>query len=1197
MKTKWFVIVLGLELCGVCSSSALAQDQSSARGNLGGIIYDSSKATVPGAQVTITGPIGSLTRNTTEEGTFLFSTLIPGTYSIKVQKPGFKVADVKGAEVLINKTTSVEVILETGAVTQVVEVSAATVTVDTSTSSVNADISDSFYQNIPVGRGVSSLFYLSPGAVDGLQTGANNPSISGSTGLENLYVADGVSINDPAFGGLGVWSRSYAALGSGINLSFVKEVQVKTGGFEPQYGHASGGIVQIVTKSGGTETHGQIGVFAKSRGMQATPANSDDPQFAESNLFGRILSNAAFEADAELGGYVPLGRLKNHLFYFGTFNPNFAHQYVIPAVGSGLFTIYKGYSGQLDRVTNSKDYAGKLTYKINNSHTLESSVFGDPSYTNHVPWATLNAADVSVNSKWDFGTRNWSARYDGALSSTWLIDGAFTWSWNHFTETPQKDITQIVNQTQAAGASGQVGTYTAQGFGFLEPYDSNTKSIAVDTSKIYHLGGAHTFSVGYTWQLPIYNDSITESGGKFALPQLNASGGDPGYDTATNPTVAGKLTDAQLFLLPLVNPDGSTVVPNSSGCTLCPFMAVPGYANPVQVVLQQERGRFDGGVTKASGKYHSAYVNDSWAMGKHATLNLGLRWEQQRLIGNLAEKLFNDMWSPRIGFIVDPKGDRKSKIYANYGRYAFVLPLDAAVRELSAEDDVLTAHWAPASTKTGCPAGTPSGASCVVTNSDGSPNFGAFFVPDSAHLLNNASGGIGSSVITGLSGITPFATGVRMEYTDEFVVGAQHEFRGGIIASVRYIDRRLKRVIEDEGGISVEQFNALAHNGGALNYFIGNPNAKQDIFVNPNEQTFGAVDNTTANQVTSCAALGGTTAGLFDCALATDEANPSAANATKLMNLGFPASCIDSNNAPTPFVAPNVATTFGTVLGSACFPAVDSANLSSWTIPNPNFDSTKPVSTKNPQRILDPKAEFGGEFHPDGKPDTYKDPKREYQAVEFEVNKSFSHNWALIANWRIARLTGNYEGAFRNDNNQADPGISSLFDLTEGKFGLLGFQQGTGPLNTDRKHVVNVYATYVLDRSRMKGLVLGTGVRVQSGVPLTTLVAQQAYQNPGEVPLFGRGDLGRAPVTGTVDAHIEYPWKLSERFSLKLGFDAFNIANTKRQTLFNQNADAGFGVPNPDFQKPFTANPGAPNVHGSFFVPPFSSRASLRLVF
>src|SRR5437762_10847162 len=304
MGNRWLCFMLVLVLAGACYPAAVAQDQGSARGNLSGLVYDSTKALVPGAQVTITGPIGSLTQATTEEGSFLFSTLIPGNYFIKVQKPGFKVASIKSAEVLINKTTSVEIILEAGQVSETVEVSAASVTVDTSTSAVTADISDTFFENIPVQRGVANLFYLSPGAVDGIQTGGNNPSISGSSGLENSYVADGVSINDPAFGGMGVWSRSYGALGSGINLSFVKEVQVKTGGFEPQYGHASGGIVQIVTKSGGTRTFGEISAYVKSFGMQATPVNADDFQLA--TQFGRLLWNSAYEADVELGGYVPL---------------------------------------------------------------------------------------------------------------------------------------------------------------------------------------------------------------------------------------------------------------------------------------------------------------------------------------------------------------------------------------------------------------------------------------------------------------------------------------------------------------------------------------------------------------------------------------------------------------------------------------------------------------------------------------------------------------------------------------------------------------------------------------------------------------------------------------------------------------------------------------------------------------------------
>src|SRR4029077_3713792 len=106
---------------------------------------------------------------------------------------------------------------------------------------------------VPVQRSVSSLFYLSPAAADGIGGGRDNPSISGGSALDNLYVADGVNITDSAFGGIGTFSRSYGALGTGINTSFIKEVQVKTAGFEPQYGQSQGGIVNIVTQSGSNE--------------------------------------------------------------------------------------------------------------------------------------------------------------------------------------------------------------------------------------------------------------------------------------------------------------------------------------------------------------------------------------------------------------------------------------------------------------------------------------------------------------------------------------------------------------------------------------------------------------------------------------------------------------------------------------------------------------------------------------------------------------------------------------------------------------------------------------------------------------------------------------------------------------------------------------------------------------------------------
>src|SRR5207248_2831593 len=160
----------------------------------------------------------------------------------------------------------------------VVEVTGNAITIDTTSTAVAANLTDQFYSSVPVARGVTSLFYASPGVTSGGGTGTANPSVSGGTGLENLYVADGVNITDGGFGGIGVYSRLYGSLGSGLNLSFVKEVQVKTGGFEAQYGKSTGGIVQIVTKSGGDAFHGVIGGYFAPEQFEASRLQTDDFQ-------------------------------------------------------------------------------------------------------------------------------------------------------------------------------------------------------------------------------------------------------------------------------------------------------------------------------------------------------------------------------------------------------------------------------------------------------------------------------------------------------------------------------------------------------------------------------------------------------------------------------------------------------------------------------------------------------------------------------------------------------------------------------------------------------------------------------------------------------------------------------------------------------------------------------------------------------
>lgn len=1162
MTKKLFVGPVVLALCFLCSAVAFGQSRDTTRGNLGGTVLDTSQAAIPDATVTATGPLGSETQTSKADGTFLFNALVPGVYSVKAEKTGFQTVTLTGIEVLINNTASINIQMPVGAVTTSIEVTGATTNVDVTSSSINSTLTSDFMNAIPVQRNVSSVMLLAPGVVSGLRSGGGetgtavgssstdaNPSISGASGLENLYVADGVLLNDPSFGGLGGFSVNYGALGVGITPAFVQQEEIKTAGFEPQYGHATGGVVQIVTKSGSNQMHGTIGGYFEGPGMQSVFANKDD--FNPTNLIGRHLSNGEYEGDFELGGYIP--GFKNHLFYFGAFDPTFFNDYEAPAVGSGLYTLYKG---KVNRRTNTYAYAAKLTWQVNGSMSVESSVFGDPSHTNHAPFSTLNADNTSVNSKWDFGTRNWDTRAYGAISPTWTADFAYTYSWNHFIETPaDTSISPIIDQTQTGGdgfdvngndltadTSAQRGEFTAQflGTGNIINYTSHAQSLTFDTTKVYRFAGQHSFSVGYFWQYPVY-DNVTKYGFKtYTIPGTNATGGTNAGTTAG----AGKTSDGQLEL---------QLAPGT--CTLCPLMNVPGFSVPVRVTLYQVRGRFDGGISHSTGKYHAAYANDSWQMGSHATLNLGLRWEQQRLTGNASKAFFNDQWSPRIGFIVSPNPD--SKVYVDFDRLAFILPLDMAVRELSSEDDNENEYWAPAADSS----------NMVTFDKYGTVNF----IPDAAHLLNRASGGInkGASLSVQDNG-EPFTPGIRMEYNDEFVVGAEHKFAGGFFGSVRYVDRRMKRVVEDEVGQSVEQLTAVAFNGGSYSYVIGNPGANQSIFVTPNEKTFGAVDQTTPVPIGLCPDADPTTAPTidrFDCALQSATNNPSAGNTSNLEATGYPSACIDSANHPTPFNAPNMQDTFGNTIGSACFPAV------------------------NGKLNTDPGALFGGEYFPNGcqycHPGLYPNVARNYQAVEFVLNKSFRNNWLLQSNFRIGRLVGNYEGAFRNDNDQSDPGISSLFDLTNGDLGLLGQQLGIGPLNTDRRYVLNILPSYTISQGFAKNLELGTAVSVMSGVPLTTLAAQEIYGNAGEVPLHGRGDLGRSPVAGTVGAHLMYPIKFGETKQLKLGFDAFNIANTKRFIRSSQDVDLSFQVPNQDF---FNHVPLS-------FVPPFSARFSVLFTF
>jgi len=1087
--------------------AAVAQDQSAVTGSLNGTVTDPTGAAIPDATVSVSGPQGALTLHTDNLGRFTAANLRPGYYDVRVSKAGFSATEAKHNEVTTDVASTLTIKLGVGSESTTVEVTAAAVQLDTQNTAITSNLTDTFYNSVPMQRNVSAIFYAAPGVAAGqvnttpnaIGPGQSNPSIGGASGLENLYVVDGVTITDQAFGSIGTFNRYHGALGTGINLTFVKEVDVKTTAFEPPYGKATGGIVQIVTKSGGDQFHGALSAYFAPPSFYASRYNYDQFGYVN-NSYSSTLSNPAFDASAELGGYI----IKDKLFFFGAWDPSLTRNYIAaaktaPAQSIALGTIHSSTTGL--------SYAGKLTYKVTDRTTLEATAFGDPSRHNVVPNSLSSTVPTTTESSWNFGSEDELIRLDSALTNTWTVDAAYAYNHNHFTEIPAFNQYEIINT---------VGNYTSPthpqvitGLGAYEPSKNNTYSIEANTSKIWQLWGQHTFNIGYGYDHTDFLDIPARSGALFAIPANNYLGTPiPGMKASA----VGQMDNAIFQIIP-----ANTADLTDQTCTKCAVL------NGARVYASVYRGTYQGLYVNATGRYHQAFGEDIYEMNRHVTLNIGVRWEQQRVGGQVLNYNFGPSWSPRMGINIDPTGTQRSKLFFNFGRNYWAMPLDAAIRQLGNEQDATKLYFAPTIAADGTISVTPNQNNSL----NGTPQ-------KTVGGVATNFGGPSFASSTG-EGIIP---GTKQEYEDEYVIGFERNLSSSLVFKARYTDRRLGRIIEDIGSQSPEGSTIVPnYNGG-----IANPGPSTDIAVNENEVTYTQAQFLAKNPGkvvhSQPAGPGGTppaVAGNYVPVLPGCTEN----NDTYFSNGG-------------PFTAPN-----GANAGGACF-----LNLST--------------------------ADAGPG---DGIPDGFVKPIRRYNAVEFEAIKRFSNHWLADVNFRWGNLWGNYEGAFRNDNGQADPGISSLFDFTPGKLGLLGDQFAPGYLSTDRRAVGNLFISYNIGSDTpwlngLHGLTVGAGLRGQSGVPLSYLADHPIYQNQGEVPVGGRGAAGRTPASAQLDMHLDYPVPVGEKYRLKLAMDFFNVTNSQFETSREQYTELpSTFAPNVDFGRPTS------------FQGPFYARGSVRFEF
>src|SRR5262245_43408489 len=345
-KIFMFVVAMALALFAV---SAMAQ--TSTTGSIEGTVTDPNGAAVKGATVTVTSPnlISPQTATTSDSGRYQILNLPPGSYKVVVEGQGFGKFEKENVAVNLGRTSTADAQLALATATASVTVTGGAA-VDTAANTTGSNVSTEQFSNFPTQRTVQGLYTIATTVThSGLRdaTGSDrDPSVAGSSGPENNYILDGVNTSDPAFGG------------SGANLpfEFVQEVEIKTGAYGAEYGKSTGGIFNVITKSGTNEFHGDLFGYGTTKGLVRSVKNFP---------FTGSAANGFSEAD--IGGDIGGPIKKDKLWFFGAFNPQRRKN----------FYLTQTFHNSAENKVTIPFYAGKLTWALNNNNTFTASTFGD----------------------------------------------------------------------------------------------------------------------------------------------------------------------------------------------------------------------------------------------------------------------------------------------------------------------------------------------------------------------------------------------------------------------------------------------------------------------------------------------------------------------------------------------------------------------------------------------------------------------------------------------------------------------------------------------------------------------------------------------------------------------------------------------------------------------------------------------------
>jgi len=513
MQRSWslFSFLLGLLL--LCHE-ALAQETTS--GSLRGRVSDAQNLAVVGATVSISSGQGTKTYQTDTDGRFFAPYLTPGLYNVRVEMSGFRPTEQRNVELRLGQRLELSLVLKVGDLKEDVEVSGAAAAVDTTSSTAGSTLHSDMLDRVPIGRKFTDALYIASGVSSGGGTGGANASISGGSGLENNFIIDGVNISDAGYGAAGSYSTTFKTLGNAITFDFVQEIQVKTAGFEAEFGQSTGGSLNVITKSGSNAFRGSVFGYFRPDALEASYKT-----LSSANGTVNTTGTSVKEVGFTLGGPI----VKDRLFFFAAFNPQWEQATLIAPPGFPLATL-----GEVPRDRRIMSYSAKVTYQLSDRHRFDVSFFGDPSRGDVGPQratALTGATTAGFSSLESYGGNNQTIRYSGILSPEFFVEASIGRATGVLREAASVDEWSFTDTTVVPNlVTGGVGRFESE---------SNGERLQYTAKATYNLH-KHSIRMGGLWEDISYLSVPDVTGPNFTLP-----GGQPAvtgavYSAIPDPT-------------------------------------------------------------------------------------------------------------------------------------------------------------------------------------------------------------------------------------------------------------------------------------------------------------------------------------------------------------------------------------------------------------------------------------------------------------------------------------------------------------------------------------------------------------------------------------------------------------------------------------------------------------------------------------